>query len=119
MRFRILMTSEMSCTVVEYTKIIFVFSDELVTLWFSNLSFCIYPRSKRLCYVTAYSGCTLTPSPSTTSSLVMSVSSVVTPSLILNSATHMSISSSKAGMFFIVNSVHLLFIFAELVAEMI
>ncbi|EFA77525.1 hypothetical protein PPL_12128 [Heterostelium album PN500] len=28
MSFRILMTSEMSCTVVEYTKIIFVFSDD-------------------------------------------------------------------------------------------
>ncbi|EFA79980.1 hypothetical protein PPL_06801 [Heterostelium album PN500] len=30
MSFRILMTSEMSCTVVEYTKIIFVFSAEFV-----------------------------------------------------------------------------------------
>ncbi|EFA85333.1 hypothetical protein PPL_02335 [Heterostelium album PN500] len=70
-------------------------SSLLVTLWFPNLSSCIYPRSKRLCYVTAYSGCTLTPSPSTTRALVMSVSSVVTPSL--NSATYMSISSSNAG----------------------
>ncbi|EFA79033.1 hypothetical protein PPL_08502 [Heterostelium album PN500] len=55
-----------------------------------------YSRYLALCRdVTAYSGCTLTPSLSTTSALVMSVSSVVTPSL--NSATHMSISSSNAG----------------------